>query len=151
MLTTLAADHNQLHNMFNVLLAPQLMHRQSNSSSNSSTQPSTPLMPLSTSTKSQTTYVRMITESTPSRPSSAKGSSNGQTRSPDQPATVLWEVRAHATGVEGADMPGGFGLGGAGTMVPQGASDAEMRGKAVWLMGRRVGEALAEGEGNGQR
>jgi len=35
-------------------------------------------------------------------------------------------------------------------MVPQHTGD-EMKGKAVWLMGRRVGEGVAEGEGNGQK
>lgn len=70
----------------------------------------------------------------------------------DEPRTVVWEIRAHATGVEGGDLSasGGFGLGGGGTMVPQSQDEGEMKGKAIWLMGRKVAEGNGE-EGNGQK
>ena len=160
---TSAADQPQLTAMLTSLLIPSLSHKRSNTSSESSNTPSTTMLPQSTSSASHTTYIRMLTDLSPSRPGSSKGhhklhsgnsgssSGSGSSGSPTQttPRTVVWEVRAHATGVEGADMPA-FGLGGAGTMVPQSGGD-EMKGKAVWVMGRRVGEAAAEGEGNGQK
>lgn len=143
-----ANDQPQIIAMFNSLLAPHLSHHQSNSSSNSSTNNSgsTPHTTSTTSSKSQTTYVRMLTELPPSRPSSATGTKIDR---PDEPRTVVWEIRAHATGVEGADLPGGFGLGGGGTMVPQSQDEGEMKGKAIWVMGRRIGENMSD-EGNGQ-
>ena len=159
---TAGADQPQLTAMLTSLLAPSLAHKRSNTSSDSSNTPSTPMQPQSTSSESHTTYVRMITDLPQSRPSSSKGhhkmqshnsgSSSGSGSSGSDvasPRTVIWEIRAHATGVEGADLPA-FGLGGSGTMVPQTTGD-EMKGKAIWLMGRRIGEGLAEGEGNGQK
>ena len=64
---------------------------------------------------------------------------------------MVWELRAHATGLDGTANGGGsFGMGGAGTMVPHGSSDGgEMKGRAVWVMGRRIGEGGNENEGNG--
>jgi hypothetical protein len=73
-----------------------------------------------------------------------------------------------------------FGYGGQGTMVPDGASgsgiasgsgmasgvggnpsgpggggggggETGLKGKAIWVMGRRVADTSAEGEGNGQK
>ena len=89
----------------------------------------------------------MLTNGSPatSRPSSSSGQgSNGDTQ------TIVWEIRAHATGVEGnGDGQGGFGLGGAGTMVPQITEGDELKGKAVWVMARRVGESPAESDSNG--
>lgn len=65
---------------------------------------------------------------------------------------VVWELRAHATGLDGGNMngSGSFGLAGSGTMVPQGTEGGEAKGRAVWVMGRKIGEMSGDGEGNGQ-
>jgi hypothetical protein len=83
---------------------------------------------------------------------------------------VVWEVRAHVTGIkdpaQGTDgtiiapAGGGFRLNGSGTMAPdigsnaQGAKGAQgeaesLKGKAIWLMGRRVGENQGEADSAG--
>ena len=67
--------------------------------------------------------------------------------------SVVWELRAHATGLDGGggNGAGSFGLAGAGTVVPQGSGDSgNAKGRAVWVMGRKIGEVSGEGEGNGQ-
>ena len=66
---------------------------------------------------------------------------------------MVWELRAHSTGLDGGIVngAGSFGLAGAGTLVPRGNGDAaDPKGRAVWVMGRKIGEAGGEGEGNGQ-
>ena len=74
---------------------------------------------------------------------------------------VVWELRAHATGQEtvggtpaggmgGANV--GFGYGGNGALVPQPQAPESgdgMKGKAIWVMGRRAVENNNE-ENNGQ-
>lgn len=74
---------------------------------------------------------------------------------------VVWELRAHATGQEtiggsaGAGAGGaanvGFGYGGNGALVPQPQVESGdgMKGKAIWIMGRRAVENNSE-ENNGQ-
>ena len=66
---------------------------------------------------------------------------------------VVWELRAHATGLDGGSGRGtaSFGFAGAGTVVPQGSGDgADPKGRALWVMGRKIGEVGGEAEGNGQ-
>ena len=55
---------------------------------------------------------------------------------------VVWEVRGHATGLDGG--PPAFGMAGAGTMAPN--EEGALKGRAVWLMGRRVGEIPADSD-----
>lgn len=76
---------------------------------------------------------------------------------------VVWELRAHATGQESIGGPGGagagaagganvgFGYGGNGALVPQPQVESGdgMKGKAIWVMGRRAVEDNNE-ENNGQ-
>lgn len=74
---------------------------------------------------------------------------------PNESKPVTWEIRAHATGLDGSDSGGGFGggfglgLAGSGTVVPRGNGDEGVKGRAVWVMGRKV-EGAGEGEGNAQ-
>lgn len=168
----LAPDQPHLQNLFSSLLTPQppsLAHHSSSSDTTSSSNATPPFTSTKTknsgtsgSSRSQTTYVRMMA---------------------DQP--VVWELRAHATGMErighslaptgtgpgSALNPtgtsgGSFGFGGQGTMVPSGSGNGSMggagdspsggvesglKGKAVWVMGRRVAEGNGEGEVNGQK
>jgi hypothetical protein len=60
----------------------------------------------------------------------------------------VWEFRAHTSGGEaGKDVAQSqFGPGGAGTMVPSGTSGDDVKGKAIWVMGRRIGEIRPETE-----
>lgn len=105
----------------------------------SSDDPTTPTPPSSSSTgRSHTAYVRMLTSEV--EPGTDKG-------------PVVWEIRAHATGLNGGSTigAGSFGLAGSGTVVPQGTGEAEdAKGRAVWIMGRKIGEVGGEAEGNGQ-
>lgn len=67
---------------------------------------------------------------------------------------VVWELRAHTTGPEptsnnasgGAGGTVNFGYGGNGALVPQQQEDTSdgMKGKAVWVMGRRAVENMGE-------
>jgi hypothetical protein len=96
----------------------------------------------SSTSASRTTYARML---------SGKGAGGGTTAA----QTAIWEVRVHATGLDGipgaGGMEAGFGLGNAGTVVPQGGGFGDVRGRAVWVMGRKVGEGGSEIEGSTQR
>lgn len=72
---------------------------------------------------------------------------------------VVWELRAHATGLDSAGTgavgvggaPVGFGYAGNGALIPQPQGEAgdAMKGKAIWVMGRRAVENTGE-EANGQ-
>lgn len=136
-------------------------------------------LPMTTSSASHTTYVRMNipNASSPrgqgqggpvkqhsgsSGSSSSNSNSNTNASGPgmapssgdsgaSSPKTVVWEIRAHATGVEGQSDTPAFGLGGGGTMIPTTTTQGDdLKGKAVWVMGRRVGEGVGD-ESNGQR
>lgn len=69
---------------------------------------------------------------------------------------VVWELRVHATSQEPGPAGGavgnvGFGYGGSGALVPQQKqqeSGDEMKGRAVWVMGRKAVETT--GDDNGQ-
>jgi hypothetical protein len=70
---------------------------------------------------------------------------------------IVWELRAHAIGPDaassapsGAMTNVGFGYGGSGALVPQQQQDPgdAMKGRAVWVMGRKAVEN--QGDDNGQ-
>ena len=60
---------------------------------------------------------------------------------------VVWEVRGHSTDAD-SKMPS-FAIGGSGTVVP-GGEEGLLQGKAVWLMGRRVGDVTQDSDGPAQ-
>jgi hypothetical protein len=70
---------------------------------------------------------------------------------------VVWELRAHCLAPDADSAPGsasmggnvGFGYGGTGALVPQQQTDPAdaMKGRAVWVMGRK---AVDTGADNGQ-
>jgi len=135
-------DHPQLQTLFSALISPHapLTHQPNSNSTittSSSDDPNTSAMPSSTG-RSHTAYVRML-------PSEVEP---GKDKGP-----VVWELRAHATGLDGgsANGAGSFGLAGSGTVVPRGSGDTgNAKGRAVWVMGRKIGEGIGEGEGKGQ-
>lgn len=102
--------------------------------------------------KSQTTYARMLASADQSRPGSVDGAVKSRGTGGSIGGPVVWEIRAHATGLDGdagsVNPAAGFGLGGGGTMVPPNrqSEEGDLRGKAVWVMGRIVGESGAETE-----
>jgi len=70
---------------------------------------------------------------------------------------VVWELRMHSIGPDAAASLSaggpaniGFGYGGSGALVPQTQSDSgdAMKGRAVWVMGRKAVEN--PGDDNGQ-
>jgi hypothetical protein len=69
----------------------------------------------------------------------------------------VWELRAHSTSHEAGPAAGasgqgnvGFGYGGSGALVPQQQQEAGdgMKGRAIWVMGRKAVETA--GDDNGQ-
>lgn len=172
----LAPDHPQLEHLFASLLqpAPPLPHADSNSSSTTSSSSVSPFPATQTahtaSTRSQTVYVRMLAgellaqEKKPKKSSfpdadgasgsgSGRQNGNGHVNGAHMPKNpIVWEIRAHATSAEASSTlgqpQGTFGMGRQGTVNPKGGDDS-LKGKAVWVMGRRVGEPGAEGD-NGQ-
>jgi len=134
-----APDQPQLQNLLTslVLPTPPLPHQPS---SNSVSTDSSSLTPPTTqgnniiSGKSHTIHVRMMAD-TP----------------------VVWELRMHSIGPDAASsLPAGgganigFGYGGSGALVPQPQQDSgdAMKGRAVWVMGRKAVEN--PGDDNGQ-
>nr|XP_018260477.1 uncharacterized protein I303_07397 [Kwoniella dejecticola CBS 10117]OBR82635.1 hypothetical protein I303_07397 [Kwoniella dejecticola CBS 10117] len=117
---------------------------------------------------SQTTYVRMLNSSingsTDNSPDSSNDSSNttnsnsngtgnanaSASANSKRGGPVVWELRAHASGL-GDEIPisgtENFGTTQGGTVQqqPQGGENSAgngMKGKAIWVMGRRVGENI---------
>lgn len=135
---SLAPDQPQLQNLLTsqVLPTPPLPHQPS---SNSVSTDSSSLTPPSqtgnvVSGKSHTIHVRMMADS-----------------------PVVWELRMHSIGPDpnanqsaGSGANIGFGYGGSGALVPQTQSDSgdAMKGRAVWVMGRKAVEN--SGDDNGQ-
>ncbi|WRT69488.1 uncharacterized protein IL334_006474 [Kwoniella shivajii] len=157
-----AADHPQIQTFFHHLLTPSLPHHASSSTtittSSNSLERSNPNSNLSpTQGDSQTTYVRMISASSDSSPGSGTGSSsNDSSTNAHTPSKkvgpLVWELRAHASGL-GDELPiqGTENLGpstGQGTVVQHNGDNA-MKGKAIWVMGRKVGENVTEVESSG--
>ncbi|GFZ50091.1 Cutinase gene palindrome-binding protein [Saitozyma sp. JCM 24511] len=151
-------DHAQLQTLFTSLIhpTPPLPHQSSsNATTDSTPSTSTPGVPPNTPHplgKSQTTYARMLASADQSRPGSVDGAVKSRGTGGSIGGPVVWEIRAHATGLDGdagsVNPAAGFGLGGGGTMVPPNrqSEEGDLRGKAVWVMGRIVGESGAETE-----
>ncbi|WVF68641.1 hypothetical protein IAT40_003411 [Kwoniella sp. CBS 6097] len=150
------ADHPQIQSFFMQLLTPTLTHH--NSSSTSVTTSSASLAPPASQPSqghSQGTYVRMVgsssTSSSTDTPSSSEGSTPSKIAGP-----IVWELRAHASGL-GDEIPNqgtgtgteNFGQANQGTVVPQSQANEGMKGKAIWVMGRRVAEGSGDNGGNG--
>ncbi|ORY34878.1 hypothetical protein BCR39DRAFT_515313 [Naematelia encephala] len=157
-------DHPQLQVLFLSLLNPghpPLAHNSDSSASNSTDssgglgfgQPAIFSGP-SGAGRTQTAYVRILAASEPSHPGTSsvatigKGSSSSSSSSS---GPVVWELRAHATGLDGPLFGGpAFGMAGQGTVEPQSqGNEGSLRGKAVWVMGRKVGQGQGEAESNG--
>nr|XP_019009136.1 uncharacterized protein I206_05781 [Kwoniella pini CBS 10737]OCF47917.1 hypothetical protein I206_05781 [Kwoniella pini CBS 10737] len=153
-----AADHSQIQTFFHHLLTPSLPHHGSSSSTSIATSSNSgPGASLSTSPTlgdSQTTYIRMLSTSangsTDNSPESSNDSSNttnsNSMGNSKRGGPVVWELRAHASGL-GDEIPisgtENFGTTQGGTVQQQpqsgenGAANG-MKGKAIWVMGRRV-------------
>ncbi|WVR08246.1 hypothetical protein IAU60_005293 [Kwoniella sp. DSM 27419] len=143
------ADHPAIQAFFLHLLTPSLPHHQSSSTSITTSAATSPSNTAPSQGESQTTYVRMLGGS-----SSTDTSSSSEESTPVRATgPVVWELRAHATGLGDENQPAlgteNLNLGGQGTVVPQSQAAEGMKGKAVWLMGRRVGDPQADSEGNG--
>jgi hypothetical protein len=151
-------DHAQLQTLFTSLIhpTPPLPHQSSSNATTDST-PSTSTPGVLPNTphplgKSQTMYARMLASADQSRPGSVDGAGKSRGTGGSIGGPVVWEIRAHATGLGGdtgsVNPAAGFGLGGGGTMVPPNrqSEEGDLRGKAVWVMGRIVGEPGAETE-----
>jgi hypothetical protein len=111
--------------------------------------------PSSTAGKSFTTYARINAHGASSSlpaltlPGVSAGSAGGVGT-----PTAVWEIRAHATGVQGAGMNSGamgdagnasFGMGNSVQGQGQGwYEDQSLKGKAVWVMGRKVADGSGE-------
>ncbi|WVQ96179.1 hypothetical protein IAU59_003282 [Kwoniella sp. CBS 9459] len=150
-----AADHPQIQSFFMQLLTPTLTHH--NSSSTSVTTSSASLAPTSQPSQgqSQGTYVRMVGSS--SSTSSTDTPSSSEVSTPSRIAgPIVWELRAHASGL-GEEIPNqgtgtgteNFGQANQGTVVPQSQANEGMKGKAIWVMGRRVAEGSGENSSSG--
>ncbi|WWD20115.1 hypothetical protein CI109_104590 [Kwoniella shandongensis] len=155
-----AADHSQLQTFLNTLLHPSppaLTHGNSSSTTSSSSSFSPPINV--SHSDSASTYVRMTTsfpnDNSPSGSSEAQSTPSSRGRS----GPVVWEIRGHATGIGEDGNPlsqsqEGFNLAGPGTVavVPRGSGsgpsgdEGGMKGKAVWVMGRRVGDNGGDSE-----
>lgn len=147
--STKVDDRPQLQTFFNSLLAPPLLNVEP-----------TLLSPQGPGTLggSLTTYVRMLSAAPgSSRSDSDSGSCNRQ-RSLSQSnygtpvgrllGPVVWEIRAHATGV-GEDLNEAGRSGETSRMtadgpVAPGIGEGDDKHKAIWLMARQVGEAMNE-------
>ncbi|OCF46108.1 hypothetical protein I317_00198 [Kwoniella heveanensis CBS 569] len=150
-----AADHPQVQSFFMQLLTPSLKHH--NSSSTTVTTSSASLAPTSQPSQghSQGTYVRMIGSSSSSSSTDTPSSSEGSTPSKIA-GPIVWEIRAHASGL-GDEPPNqgtgtgteNFGQANQGTVVPQSQANEGMKGKAIWVMGRRVAEGSGDSAGGG--
>ncbi|ORX37908.1 hypothetical protein BD324DRAFT_623763 [Kockovaella imperatae] len=145
-------DRPQLKKFFVHLLAPNPSPQNSDSSTTTMTSlntPSGPALPIGTSTKSETTFIRVETVPNTSKKASSKDSV------PKKPGQVVWEVRAHATGVENPGeieertMQLGTGMNGTVSQV-EGKNGVDLKGKAIWVMGRSTAEPTGESDGNAQ-
>ena len=157
------SDQPNFQKFLTNLLAPRASPHDSESSTTTMTSVNTlntsvntlntPLQPIATSSRSQTTYVRINVKPAPG---SRRGSPTKPAPSTTQSGQVVWEVRAHATGVErppgeAEERTAQLGIGGNGTVSQREAgSEGDMKGKAIWVMGRAIPESNGEGEGNGQ-
>ncbi|KIR34516.1 white collar 2 protein [Cryptococcus deuterogattii MMRL2647] len=145
----LVDDRPQLQTFFNSLLAPPLLNVEP-----------TLLSPQGPDTLggSQTTYVRMLFAAPGSSRSDSDSGSYTRQRSlsqsnygtPVRPllGPVVWEIRAHATGVgEDLNEAGRSGetarMTTDGPVVP-GIREGDDKHKAIWIMARQVGEAMNE-------
>ncbi|OXG25365.1 cutinase palindrome-binding protein [Cryptococcus neoformans] len=145
----LVDDHPQLQSFFNSLLAPPFLNVEPTLLSAEGPD---------TLGGSQTTFIRMHSAAPgPSRSDSGSRSSSGQRSLPqssyDTPVgrllgPVVWEIRAHATGI-GEDMGEAGGnaeilrMAADGTVV-SGIGEGDGKHKAIWLMARQVGEGMNE-------
>ncbi|KGB78050.1 white collar 2 protein [Cryptococcus deuterogattii 99/473] len=145
----LVDDRPQLQTFFNSLLAPPLLNVEPTLLS-----PQGPV----TLGGSQTTYVRMLFAAPGSSRSDSDSGSYTRQRSlsqsnygtPVRPllGPVVWEIRAHATGVgEDLNEAGRSGetarMTTDGPVVP-GIREGDDKHKAIWIMARQVGEAMNE-------
>ncbi|OCF77776.1 hypothetical protein I204_01777 [Kwoniella mangroviensis CBS 8886] len=158
-----SADHGQVQTFFHHLLTPSLPHHASSSTSitTSTNSPNNNSTAQNTLGDSQTTYIRMLSSSSSSvggsndnSPESSSNGSNDTSSSTNKKiGPVIWEIRAHASGL-GDDMPLPPGTENLtmtstnGTLtttanVP-GENGNGMRGKAIWVMGRRVSENFSD-------
>ncbi|ODN78544.1 hypothetical protein L202_04161 [Cryptococcus amylolentus CBS 6039] len=144
----LSHDRPQLESFFNTLLAPPLL--------NINPQTISPL----TSThlgESHTTYIRMISRAPPISRSNS-GTNSGYNSGSSYYGTpsgsgrvepIIWEIKGHATGI-GEDLTEGSGggdtlrMGADGTVIPGAGAESSGKHKAIWLMGRRVGEGATD-------
>jgi hypothetical protein len=123
------ADQSQLQSLFSSLLNPTGANGDSVSSSTSSSGSGGQLG----AGRTQTAYARIISSDT--------GDSS-------RSGPAAWELRAHATGLD--SLPVGFaGAGGYrldGTVIPRTSGDegTSLKGKAIWLMGRRIGNTPSD-------
>lgn len=124
------ADQTSLQSVLTSLITPS----SSGGSSTSTSTPSSGGGPSgSHAGRSQTTYARVLSVD------------NGdKTRS----GPVIWEIRAHATGLEAGygGQQGGMRLDGS-VITPGSLDEGGLKGKAVWVMGRRIGDGSAEDNG----
>ncbi|RXK36079.1 hypothetical protein M231_06673 [Tremella mesenterica] len=124
-------DHQQILSFLTSLLKPtppSLPHYPSSSST--ATSSSTTLTGSSTIMgKSETMHVRMLC-------ADSKGANE---------RAVIWELRAHASYSE-PQGSGSFTFGGPGAIIPpgQGKDGDGLKGRGVWVMGRRVGEVVSD-------
>ncbi|WVN86967.1 cutinase palindrome-binding protein [Cryptococcus depauperatus CBS 7841] len=141
-----ANDRPQLQTYFNTLLAPPLLNIQTQT-----------LFPPSSARlgESHTAYIRMLSIApTPSRANFGSHSDHNSggpfygSSVSNGVGPVVWELRGHATGIgediSGAEHSDGLTMAADGTVVPGGAHQTDTKHKAIWLMGRRVGERFGE-------
>ncbi|WWD04123.1 hypothetical protein V865_002189 [Kwoniella europaea PYCC6329] len=162
-----SADHGQVQTFFHHLLTPSLPHHASSSTSitTSTNSPNNNSTAQNTLGDSQTTYIRMLSSSSSSvggsndnSPESSSNGSNDTSSSTNKKiGPVIWEIRAHASGL-GDDMPLPPGTENLtmtstnGTLTTNanvpGENGNGMKGKAIWVMGRRVSENFSESDPN---
>lgn len=142
-------DRPQLQSFFNSLLAPPLLNVEPTLLSSEGPD---------TLGGSRTTYIRMLSAAPgPSRSDSSSRSSSGQRSLPQSSygtpvgrilGPVVWEIRAHATGI-GEDLGEAAGNGETLRMAADGTvvsaiREGDGKHKAIWLMARQVGEGMNE-------
>lgn len=126
------ADQPLLHTLFSSLIHPQTGGGGPSGASSNSTPSSSGGSSSSGTGKSHTTYARILS----SDPADISRS-----------GPVAWELRAHATGLDGvgASLAGAGGYRLDGTVIQRGSADeGTLKGKAVWVMGRRIGSGSAD-------
>ncbi len=164
-------DQDQLHALFNSLIVasrPLVNHKSSTTTSSTDTPTSTSSNDSSgprsdtDPSASHTIYVRLLQSESAQKSPTSGSSSRGRS------GPKVWELRVHTTGVgDGTNISsdGELGLGpgpgvvgtGNGTVVPAASSrmsasvssgSDDMKGAAIWVMGRKIHEVGGENEGN---